>query len=254
MDDTPLPLTDHLQELRKRIGRILVAWIVATCLAWTYSEEIFSALLAPAVAALGPGARLQAISPAEIFFTYFKSAMLAGFVISAPVIFWQVWAFIGPGLYPSEKKAALPFVFVSSLLFVGGGVFAHQLVFPSVFTFFASFGSDFVAPAWTMAEVFSLTTQLLLAFGVCFEMPVVVFFVAMSGIVTPRQLFGWTKYAVLVSFIVAAVLTPTPDMVTQTLLAGPLIALYLLGVAVAWMFVRKKPKVASAEKSVATTG
>ena len=254
MDDTPLPLTEHLQELRKRIGRILIAWLAATALAWTMSEEIFGALLAPAVNALGPGARLQAISPAEIFFTYLKSALLAGFVISAPVFFWQVWAFIGPGLYPAEKKVALPFVAVSSLLFVGGGLFAHQLVFPSVFGFFASFRSEFVEPAWTMAEVFSLITQLVLAFGVCFEMPVVVFFVAMSGIVTPRQLLGWTKYAVLVSFIVSAVLTPTPDMVTQTLLAGPLIALYLLGVGVAWLFARRKPDAAGEEKRVATTG
>jgi sec-independent protein translocase protein TatC len=161
-------------------------------------------------------------------------------------VFWQIWAFIAPGLYPSEKKAALPFVLVSTVLFASGTVFAHQLVFPSVFSFFASFRSDFVDPSWAMREVFSLTTQLILAFGVCFEMPVVVFFLALSGIVTPRQLFGWTKYAVLVSFLVAAVLTPTPDVVTQTLLAGPLIGLYLLGVAVAWLLT---PRAKSEEKS-----
>ncbi|MBM4385127.1 MAG: twin-arginine translocase subunit TatC [Deltaproteobacteria bacterium] len=247
MDDKALPLTEHLAELRGRIGKILLAWVLATTAAWFYSEEIFRALLEPAITALGPdGGKLQAISPAEIFFTYLKTALLVGFVAAAPVVFWQIWAFIAPGLYPSEKKAALPFVAVSTALFAGGALFAHQLVFPKVFSFFASFRSDFVDPSWAMREVFSLTTQLILAFGVCFEMPVVVFFLALSGIVTPRQLFGWTKYAVLVSFVIAAVLTPTPDVVTQTLLAGPLIALYLLGVAVAWVVT---PRAKSEEKS-----
>jgi sec-independent protein translocase protein TatC len=236
-----------LSELRSRIGKILLAWGIATGLAWTYSEDLFRVLLAPALAALGPdGGKLQAISPAEIFFTYMKVSLLAGFVLTVPVFFWQIWAFVAPGLYPSEKKVALPFVGVSSSLFIAGAVFAHQLVFPAVFTFFASFRNEFVDPAWTMREVFSMTTELILAFGLCFEMPVLVFFLALSGIVTPKQLFGWTKYAVLVSFIVAAVLTPTPDAVTQTLLAGPLVALYLLGVGVAWLFgARKKPEPAT---------
>ncbi len=256
MDDKALPLTDHLSELRSRVGKILLAWAIATGLAWTYSEELFRILLEPAIAALGPGGgKLQAISPAEIFFTYLKVSLLAGFVFTVPVFFWQIWSFVAPGLYPSEKKVALPFVLVASSLFVAGAVFAHQLVFPTVFEFFASFRSDFVDPSWTMHEVFSMTTELVLAFGICFEMPVLVFFVAMSGIVTPRQLLGWTKYAVFVAFIAAAILTPTPDAVTQTLLAGPLIALYLLGVGVAWIFIRRKNKsdAASEAKSVATT-
>lgn len=255
MDDKALPLTDHLSELRGRVGKILVAWAIATGFAWTYSESLFRVLLEPAIAALGPGGgKLQAISPAEIFFTYMKVSLLAGFVFTVPIFFWQVWAFVAPGLYPSERKVALPFVTVASLLFLGGAVFAHQLVFPAVFSFFASFRSDFVDPAWTMREVFSMTTQLILAFGLCFELPVLVFFLAMSGVVTPRRLFGWTKYAVLVAFIVAAVLTPTPDAVTQLLLAGPLIALYVLGVGIAWIFVReKKADPATEAKGVATT-
>jgi sec-independent protein translocase protein TatC len=252
MDEKALPLLDHLSELRGRIAKILLGWALATGIAFAYSEELFRVLLAPAIAALGPsGGKLQAISPAEIFFTYMKVSLLAGFVATVPIFFWQIWAFVAPGLYPSEKKVALPFVLTASSLFLAGAVFAHQLVFPAVFQFFASFRNDFVDPAWTMNEVFSMTTQLILAFGVCFEMPVLVFFLAMSGVVTPRQLFGWTKYAVLASFIVAAVLTPTPDAVTQTLLAGPLIALYLLGVGVAWLFTKKKS--AEADKSVATT-
>jgi sec-independent protein translocase protein TatC len=254
MDEKALPLTDHLSELRSRVGKILLAWAIATGCAWVYSEDLFRALLAPAIAALGPGGgTLQAISPAEIFFTYLKVALLAGFVATVPIFFWQIWSFVAPGLYPAEKKVALPFVVVASLLFLAGAAFAHQLVFPAVFEFFASYGNDFVVAAWTMSEVFSMTTQLILAFGVCFEMPVLVFFLAMSGVVTPKQLFGWTKYAVLASFIIAAVLTPTPDAVTQTLLAGPLIALYLLGVGVAWLFgAKEKSAAASEEKSVTT--
>jgi sec-independent protein translocase protein TatC len=252
VDDTALPLTDHLQELRSRIGRILIAWLAATALAWTAREQIFGVLLEPALAALGPdGGKLVAISPAEIFFTYLKASLLVGFVLTVPVFFWQVWAFVAPGLYPTEKRFALPFVVVSSALFALGAWFAHSFVFATVFEFFASFRSELVEPNWTMKEVFSLTTQLILAFGVCFEMPVLVFFLAAAGIVEPRQLLAWTKYAVLLCFIAAAILTPTPDMVTQTLLAVPLIVLYLLGVAVAFVFARKKTAPAADGSAVA---
>lgn len=252
MDDKALPLTDHLSELRSRIFKILIAWGIATGLAWTYSEDLFRLLLEPAIVALGPdGGRLQAISPAEIFFTYFRVSMLTGFVATVPVFFWQIWAFVAPGLYPSERRVALPFVAATSLLFLAGAVFAHQLVFPAVFRFFASYRSDFVEPSWTMQEVYSLTTNLLLAFGLCFELPVLIFFVAMSGIVSTKQLLGWTKYAVLVAFVVSGVITPTPDPATQTLLAVPLIALYVLGIAVAWLFGARGKKAEAAEKSVA---
>jgi len=121
MDDARLPITDHLAELRTRIFRILIAWIIGGAVAWNFSEAIFGLLLQPAVAALGPEAgSLQAIAPTEIFFTYLKCAVLAGFVFALPVIFWQLWRFIAPGLYPSEKSSIVPFVLISTLLFVGG--------------------------------------------------------------------------------------------------------------------------------------
>ena len=164
-----------------------------------------------------------------------KCALLSGFVLALPVVFWQLWAFVAPGLYPREKRLALPFVLVSSGLFAGGAIFGYLVVFPIMFSFFAAFQSDFVQAAWTMREVFSFTTSMFLAFGVSFELPVIVFFFAVAGIVDARQLFGGFKYAVLGAFILAAVLTPTPDMVTQTLLAGPLIVLYLLGVGAAFL-------------------
>ena len=236
MDDTALPITDHLAELRNRIFKILVAWLVGAGLAWSFSEQIFSYLLAPAVAALGPeGGQLQAIAPTEIFFTYLKSALLAGFVLALPVIFWQIWSFIAPGLYQNEKRFVVPFVVISTVLFVGGAFFGYSVVFPIMFSFFTGFDSDFVRSAWTMREVFAMTTRLFLAFGIAFELPVVVFFLSLSGIVTAKQLFKGTPYAVLAVFVAAAVLTP-PDVFSQVFLALPMIGLYLLGVLVAWFF------------------
>ncbi len=235
MNDAKLPLTDHLAELRTRIIRILLAWTAGAALAWNFSEQIFGLLLAPAIAALGEGGQLQAIAPTEIFFTYLKSALLAGFILALPVIFWQIWAFVAPGLYASERSAIVPFVIVSTVLFAGGSIFGHTIVFPLMFDFFTTFDSTLVQSAWTMREVFSMTTRLFLAFGAAFELPVLVFFLSLAGIVDAPTLFRGTPYAVLVVFIAAAILTP-PDWVSQVFLALPMIALYLLGVGVAYLF------------------
>ena len=239
MDETALPLTSHLAELRNRLFKVIGAWALGAFAAWSFRDEIFGFLLLPATQALGEDGRLQAIAPTEIFFTYLKCALLAGFVFALPVIFWQLWAFIAPGLYPSEKKVAVPFVVVSTVLFLGGATFGYFMVFPLVYEFFAGFSSDFVESAWTMREVFSLTTRLILAFGTGFEMPVIVFFLSLSGLIDPRQLLSGLKYAVLVSFVFAAVLTP-PDVVSQVLLAVPLVVLYLVGVLAAYLFVPKR--------------
>jgi len=233
--DAPAPITDHLAELRKRIGIVLAALVVGSLGAFNFKEEIFGFLLVPAVDALGADSRLQAIAPTEIFFTYIKCSLLAGFVISLPVTFWQLWAFIAPGLYDSEKKAVAPFVFFSTLLFGGGAIFGYTQVFPIVFTFFSGFSSEFVESAWTMKEVVSLTTRLFLAFGVAFELPLFVFFLSITGILSAKQLFAGTPYAVLIIFIAAAILTP-PDFVSQIFLGLPMVVLYLIGVGVAWVF------------------
>jgi sec-independent protein translocase protein TatC len=236
VDETRLPLTDHLTELRTRIFRILIAWVVGSAVAWNFSEQIFGLLLEPAVAALGVGERsLQAIAPTEIFFTYLKCALLAGFLFALPVVFWQSWAFVAPGLYPKEKTAILPFVIVSTLLFAGGAAFGYSQVFPLMFNFFTGFDSEFVHSAWTMREVFALTTRLFLAFGIAFELPVLVFFLSLAGIVEAPALLRGTPYAVLGVFVAAAILTP-PDWVSQVFLAVPMVLLYLLGVGVAYLF------------------
>jgi len=244
MDETRLPLTDHLAELRTRLIRVALAWVVGSALAWTYKEQIFRLLLAPAVHALGDGARpLQAIAPTEIFFTYLESALLAGFVLALPVIFWQIWAFVAPGLYPSEKNAIVPFVLVSSLLFAGGALFGYTQIFPVMFNFFVAFDNEFVESAWTMSEVFSLTTHMFLAFGIAFELPVVVFFLSVAGIVEVKTLWRGTPYAILIIFIVAAIVTPGSDPLSLFLVAVPMIGLYAFSILVAWVFKKRIPKV-----------
>ena len=236
MLDDPAPITEHLAELRRRLFWILSALLVCSIVSFSYAEEIFLFLMRPAVDALGEhGSRLQAIAPTETFVTFVKCALLAGFCISLPVTFWQVWAFVAPGLYDSEKRMAVPFVIVSTGLFIGGAIFGYTQVFPLMFAFLSGFSSDLVEQAWTMREVFSATTQMFLAFGVAFELPVFVFFLVISGVMTSAQLWRGTPYAVLAIFVVAAILTP-PDALSQILLALPMVLLYVAGVGVAYLF------------------
>jgi len=254
MDDSKLPLTDHLAELRTRLFRVVLAWAIGVAAAWNFSEQIFGFLLAPAIEALGEGERtLQAIAPTEIFFTYLKCAVLAGFVFALPVIFWQIWSFVSPGLYASEKNAIVPFVVASTVLFVGGAGFGYTQVFPLMFDFFTGFDSEFVQSAWTMREVFALTTRLFLAFGVAFELPVVIFFLSMAGIVDAPTLFRGTPYAVLGVFVLAALLTP-PDWVSQIFLGVPMVILYLVGVGVAWVFGGGRKRAPKADEADSETG
>ncbi len=249
MDDTPRPLTHHLSELRARLAKSLLAWTLGALAAWSWREEIFAFLLQPALRALGPdGGELQAIAPTEIFFTYLKSALLAGFVLALPVILWQAWAFVAPGLYETEKRVAVPFVLSSTVLFVAGCLFGHRIVFPEMFRFFAAFQSDFVTASWTMREVYAMTTNLFLAFGVAFQLPVIVVFLAIARIVDARQLIGWSGHAVVLAFVVGAILTPA-DVISQIFLSVPLVGLYFLGVAGAWLFGRPRRAAASEVES-----
>ncbi len=237
--DHELPLTQHLRELRNCLVKVIVAWMLCAIFAWFYREEIFGFLLKPAISALGAeDARLQAIKPTEIFFTYLKCAVLAGFVISIPIIFWQFWSFVAPGLYKREKKFIFPFVLSSTLLFVGGAGFGYTYVFPIAFQFFQGFSAPFVESAWTMGEVFSFTTRMFLAFGIAFEMPIVVVSLAMVGIVTPKKLLEFWPYAILICFVLGAVLTPQ-DPLSQAMLAVPLVTLYFIGVGVSYIVARK---------------
>ena len=242
MDETKLPLTEHLAELRSRIFKVLIACVIGTALAWSFTEEIFGFLLAPAVAALGGEERpLQAIAPTEIFFTYLKCALLAGVIFSLPVIFWQLWSFIAPGLYHHEKRYIIPFVLVSSLCFATGTFFGYRFVFPMAFKVLIEFGtgSGDLSAMLSMGSYLSLSSKLLLAFGLVFELPVVIFFLARMGIVDHKMLARNRKFALLAAFLTGAMLTP-PDVFSQTALALPFIILYEVGIIVARLFGKRQ--------------
>ena len=242
MDDRALPITEHLAELRTRLIRAFAAVFVGFALSWSFHVEIFDALLRPAIDSLAESeGTLQAIAPTEIFFTYLKGAALAGLVLALPVVFWQVWAFVAPGLYASERRFAGPFAVISTLLFLAGAFFGYGMVFPLMFDFLRAFESSSVQAAWSAREVFSLTTRLFLAFGLAFELPVLVFFLSFSGILTAKQLLRGFPYAMLACFVAGAIITP-PDWVSQVFLALPMSVLYLVGVGVVYVFGGKRAR------------
>jgi len=167
-------------------------------------------------------------------------ALVCGVLLASPVIFWQIWKFVAPGLYKHEKKLLLPFSFLSSICFLGGAAFGYFVVFPPAFRFLLGYSADFLSPMPAVNEYFSLSLRLLLAFGVIFEMPILMVFLAKIGIVDVAFLNKNRKYAILINFIIAAVLTPTPDIVNQMLMGVPLLVLYEVSVIAVWLFGKKK--------------
>ena len=241
MDDTPRPLLEHLEELRLRLFWVLGAWAVASLAASFFSKELFGILMAPAVdAVLASGHTLIAVSPSELFMTYFKTAILSGAIVAMPVALWHLWAFVAPGLYESERRMALPFVISTSTLFAGGCLFAYFVAFPAMFGYFASLESDFVATMWSTREVFSVCTTMYLGFGLAFQLPIVLVALAVAGVVTPKWLAAQRKYAILVAFIAGAILTPSPDITSQIILSVPLCLLYEMSIWVSRVIVRRR--------------
>ena len=240
MDDAPRPITEHLEELRRRLFWGLGAWALCAAVAGVWARDVFEVLMRPAVAAVvGRGHTLIAVAPPELFFTYVKSAILAGFIASVPMILYQTWAFVGPGLYPSERRFAAPFVLVTTLLFLSGCLFGYFVAFPFVFEYFLSLEADYVTTSWTTQNIFSFMSRLYIAFGLSFQLPVVMFFLSLAGVASPQSLARGRRYAFVVMFAAAAILTP-PDVVSQVLLALPLVALYEAGIWVSWLAARRR--------------
>ena len=257
--DAPEPehamtLWEHLEELRSRIIRMIVAFIGGGIFSWIYREDLLGWLTAPFVKAwpkVGPGAAEQAAlhfpSPASLFLAYVRLAMIGGLVFSLPFILYQVWAFIAPGLYSREKKFAAPFVISSCALFALGGWFGWRFAFPVAFQYLLGF-ADFkglsgikIEPTVMISEYIEFVTHMLLAFGFMSELPVLVFFLSIAGLVNHRHLIKFFRYFVVVAFVVAAVITP-PDPMSQLMLAVPLIFLYGVSILVAYVFGRKNLK------------
>lgn len=239
-NEDKMPLTSHLEELRKRIVRILIAVGVAFLGCFAFKEEIFRIVALPLISVLPPGTHMVYTGLPEAFFTYIKVSFYAGIFLASPVVLYHVWKFISPGLFPKEKKFVAPFVITSTLLFVGGVCFGYFLVLPSAYKFFLEFTTDFLKPMLSMREYLTLTLKLLLAFGIIFEIPVFLFFMTKIGLVTPRKLARMRRYAIVVCFIVAALITPTPDAFTQCMMAIPMIVLYEVGILVSKLAGRKK--------------
>ena len=230
---------DHLEELRSRLLKSLIALAVGFGVAWGYHEEIFHFMVTPLKRA-SPTLELIATTPTEAIMLYMKMSFFVGIFIAAPFLLYQLWAFIAPGLYAHEKGYAIPFVMFGTLFFIAGAAFGHYYLFPVTLKFLGEFGGTDIKFMPKISEYYDFYSWFLLALGVVFQVPVIIFVLARVGIVTAGFLLRQFKWAVLVSFIVAAIVTPTPDMVTQTLLALPMIGLYLLGVIVAALFGRKR--------------
>jgi sec-independent protein translocase protein TatC len=239
MDDTPRPFLDHLEELRIRLFWVLGVWAVAGFVASFWSKELFALIMAPAVNAVrSSGNTLIAVSPSELFVTYLKTAVLAGFIVAVPVALWHLWHFVAPGLYENERRLAFPFVISTSTLFGVGCLFGYFVAFPVMFQYFVSLEADFVHTSWTTASVFQFCTGMYLAFGLAFQLPVILVALALAGVVTPAWLAAQRKYAILVAFIVGAILTP-PDATSQIMLSVPLCVLYEISIWAARIMVRK---------------
>jgi len=239
--DVRMPLTAHLEELRTRVVRVLLATTAGGTLAWLVIERLVAFLLAP-LAALRPGESLIiGTGVTEAFFTKLKVAVIAGIFLASPVIFFQAWRFVAPGLYQREKRVAVPFSMAATAFFVSGAAFCYWIVFPVAFTFFlGEFTSIGIAAQIRVSEYLSFASRMLLAFGITFELPVVTFFLARLGIVTHQTLVAWWRYAIVVIFIVAGVLTPGPDIASQMLMAAPLLVLYVISIGVAFAVARPR--------------
>lgn len=239
MSDEPRPILEHLTELRRRLFWIIGAWAIGSLAASFWPRELFEILMAPAINAVrASGHTLIAVAPSELFMTYLKTILLSGFVVAMPITLWQLWAFVAPGLYASERRLALPFVFSTSTLFALGCTFSYFFALPLIFGYFVSLEADYVHTSWTTQAVFSSVASMYLAFGISFQLPIVIVALALAGVVTPKQLASNRKFAVLISFIAGAILTP-PDATSQIMLSIPLCLLYELSIWVSRLLIRK---------------
>lgn len=249
-DDVAMSFLDHIGELRKRLIRALLGLVPTITIAWFFKERLLDLLLKPFVEAwhangLGDP-QIHFANPIDPFVSYLKLAGVAGVLLAAPWIFWQVWGFISPGLYRREKRLALPFVLASTLFFAGGAVFGYE-IFPLFFQTFLGFSGMLpshdirIQPTIMITEYLDFATRMLLAFGVVFEIPVVVTFMAAAGIVDWRQLWRFGRWWLVIAALLAAILTP-PDVGSQLMMLGPLLLLYFMSVGLAFLFGRRREK------------
>lgn len=257
MTDEKMPLTEHLGELRKRILVSLLSLLVTFVASFNYSEQIFKIIMFPlkynldfsvkeAYVHFVPvdklhNTKLVFLAPAEAFWMNIKVALVSGLILSLPVIFYQLWRFVSPGLLEKEKKYILPFIFSATGLFLFGAGFCFFIVLPFAMQFLLNYKvGDFLMPMLSVGQYVDFCLKFILAFGAIFELPILIVFLVKMGIVTTKTLARNRKYAILIAFIVAAILTPTPDAFNQTLMAVPMILLYEVGILVSIFFEKRK--------------
>ena len=228
-------LKPHIADLKKRLVISVLTVVVMFFVCFSFYEPILNWMMVPVEAVLPKNSQMVAVEIQETFFTALKVAFFAGFIVSLPVIFWQLWLFLAPGLYDHEKKLVIPFVFFGTLMFLIGASFAYYIVVPLGFDFLIAFGSTVVTVLPSIGKYVDFFTKLLFGFGIAFELPVITFFLAKIGLVDDRMLKDFFRYAIVIIFIVAALLTP-PDVLSQLLMAAPLILLYGVSIYIAKVF------------------
>jgi len=228
---------EHLEELRRRIIYALIAVGIGFFACWAYAEHIYEIIQQPVIEALkhnGIPEKLGYLNPTEPFNLYLKTAFLAGLFVASPFVLYQVWMFISPGLYRREKRYVLPFMFSTIFLFLAGGYFGYKIVFPAALDFLIGYGRQF-QPMITVGEYTDLFLTVILGLGVVFELPILVFFLSLMGVISAGWMWRNVRYSILVIFIIAAVLTPTTDILNMCIFAAPMVALYLVSILVAWL-------------------
>ena len=251
-DEAAMTFWEHLDELRGRLIRSVLAVLIASTACWLVKEQLLLLLTSPFIDAWNEGAladkpALHFPAPAALFISYVKLALIGGFVLALPVLLYQLWAFIAPGLYSSEKRLAIPFVVCSTALFAGGAYFCWRIAAPMAFQYLLGFSGQIgdhalnITPTVMIGDYIEFVGRMLIAFGAVFELPVLIFFLSLAGVVNHLQLIKFARYFVVIAFVVGAVITP-PDIMSQFLLAVPLCLLYVLSIGIAWLVDKSRRK------------
>lgn len=241
---------EHLEDLRKRLFYSFAALFIGVIPGWIFSKDIYEVLARPVTQYLPEGTKMAFTTLTAPFMLYMKVAFLASLFVMSPFVFLQLWYFIAPGLYRKEKKYVVPFVLMTTFFFSLGALFAYSIVFPWACRFFLTLGQDFQAVI-TVDQYFGFALKVILGIAVVFELPTLVFFLAKMGLVTAGWMIKNFKYAVLLVFVIAAVITPTPDVITQSIVAIPMLALYGLGILIALVVGRGREKAGRAKREPA---
>lgn len=241
-DEARMSFIEHLEELRKRLLRAVMAILIgfAGCIA--FKERLFDFIVGPIISLLPQGSSLVFTRLPDPFFMYLKVAFVAGVFLTLPYVIYQLWLFVRPGLYERERKLAFPFITIAVLLFYTGGAFAYFLVFPAAFKFFLGFQTEALKPMLSIKEYVSLVMLLMLAFGAVFETPIVIVFLGLLGVVHSNMLRKGRRYFIVIAFIIGAILTPTPDIINQSLMAIPMVFFYEVGIFVLSMLEKRRER------------